>query len=69
VDFTNFAGFYAYGQGSMEDMRKLQQVLSLRGGERKPRFRLERLSKTQVEVLSVFGYRVDASGVLQQTDR
>jgi transposase len=49
----------------MGDMRKLHQVLSLRKGERKPRRRLETPSKTQAEVLSAFGYRVDDSGVLQ----
>jgi hypothetical protein len=53
----------------MEDMRKLHQVLSLKKGERKPNRRLETPSKTQAEVLSAFGYRVDPSGVLQQTDR
>ena len=53
----------------MEDMRKLHQVLSLKKGERKPGRRLETPSKTQAEVLSAFGYRVDASGVLQQITR
>ena len=53
----------------MEDMRRLHQILSLKKGERKPNRRLETPSKTQVEVLSAFGYRVDASGVLQQSDR
>jgi transposase len=54
---------------TMEDMRKLHQVLSLKKGERKPGRRLETPSKTQAEVLSAFGYRVDTGGVLQQTDR
>ena len=53
----------------IEDMRRLHQVLSLRKGERKPTRRLETPSKTQSEVLSAFGYQVDASGVLQQTER
>ena len=48
----------------MEDMRHLHHVLSLRKGGRKPDRRLETPSKTQAEVLSVFGHRVDASGVL-----
>jgi transposase len=52
----------------MQEMRRLHQVLSLKKGERKPARRLETPSKTQAEVLSAFGYRVDASGVLQQTD-
>jgi transposase len=53
----------------MEEMRRLHQVLSLRKGEHKPGRRLETPSKTQAEVLSAFGYRVDAGGVLQQIDR
>jgi hypothetical protein len=53
----------------MEDMRKLHQVLSMKKGERKPGRRLETPSKTQAEVLSAFGHRVDAGGVLQQIDR
>lgn len=53
----------------MEDMRHLHYVLSIRKGARKPDRRLETPSKTQDEVLSAFGYRVDASGVLQQTVR
>lgn len=53
----------------MPDMRRLHQVLSLKKGERKPGRRLETPSKTQAEVLSAFGYRVDAGGVLQQTER
>jgi transposase len=53
----------------MEEMRRLHQILSLKKGERKPSRRLETPSKTQAEALSAFGYRVDASGVLQQIDR
>ena len=53
----------------MEDMRRLHQILSMKKGERKPGRRLETPSKTQAEVLSAFGYRVDISGVLQQTGR
>ncbi len=53
----------------MEDMRKLHQVLSMKTGERKPRRRIETPSKTQAEVLSAFGYCVNGSGVLQQSDR
>ena len=49
----------------MEEMRHLHHVLSLRRGARKPDRRLETPSKTQAEVLSAFGYRVDSSGVLQ----
>jgi len=50
----------------MEDMRHLHYVLSICKGTRKPERRLETPSKTQAEVLSALGYRVDASGVLQQ---
>ena len=53
----------------MEDMRKLHQVLSVKKGGGKPSRRLESPSKTQAEVLSAFGYRVDDGGVLQKTDR
>ena len=63
------AGVQRTAADVMEDMRRLHQVLSMKKGERKPRRRLETPSKTQAEVLSAFGYRVDASGVLQQTGR
>jgi transposase len=60
------AGIQRTAADVMEDMRKLHQVLSIKKGERKPRRRLETPSTTQAEVLSVFGCRVDAGGVLQQ---
>jgi len=63
------AGINRTAADIMQDMRRLHQVLSLKQGERKPRRRLETPSKTQAGVLSAFGYRVDASGVLQQTGR
>ena len=63
------AGINRTAADTMEDMRRLHQVLSLKKGERKPGRRLETPSKTQAEVLSAFGYRVDAGGVLQQADR
>lgn len=50
----------------MEDMRKLHQVLTVNKGARKIERRIETPSKTQAEVLSAFGYYVDAGGVLQQ---
>lgn len=53
----------------MEDMRKLHQVLSVKKGGGKPSRRLESPSKTQAEVLSAFGYRVDDGGVLQRLAR
>ena len=49
----------------MDDMRHLHYVLSVKRGSRAPERRLETPSKTQREVLSAFGYHVDASGVLQ----
>jgi len=49
----------------MNDMRHLHYVLSVKKGSRTPERRLETPSKTQSEVLSAFGYHVDASGVLR----
>jgi len=49
----------------MDDMRHLHYVLNVKKGRRTPERRLETPSKTQSEVLSVFGYHVDESGVLQ----
>jgi transposase len=63
------AGIQRTSADVMEDMCKLHQVLSMKKAERKPRRRLETPSKTQAEVLSAFGHRVDISGVLQQSDR
>jgi transposase len=53
----------------MNDMRDLHSVLMLPAGARKPRRRLETPSKTQGEVLTALGWRVDAGGVLQSTPR
>jgi transposase len=63
------AGIQRTAADVMEDMRRLHQVLSMQSKERKPRRRLETPSKTQAEVLSAFGHRVDGSGVLQPSDR
>jgi transposase len=49
----------------MDDMRHLHYVLRVKKGSRTPERRLETPSKTQIEVLSAFGYHVDESGVLQ----
>jgi transposase len=49
----------------MADMRRLHSVLSMRPGARKPARRLETPSKTQAEVLTALGYRIDSSGVLR----
>jgi transposase len=60
------AGIKRTAADVMQDMRRLHYVLSIPKGARKPHRRLETPSKTQAEVLSAFGHRVDASGVLQQ---
>ncbi len=49
----------------MDDMRHLHYILRVKKGSRTPERRMETPSKTQSEVLSVFGYHVDESGVLQ----
>ncbi|MDI9461855.1 MAG: IS1634 family transposase [Bacillota bacterium] len=53
----------------MQDMQRLHQVLVMKKGSRTPERRLEVPGKTQAEVLSAFGYAVDAGGVLQHTNR
>lgn len=53
----------------MSDMRHLHSVLSFVDARHKPRRRLECPTKTQAEILSTFGYRVDKSGVLQKRKR
>jgi transposase len=61
---TNTAGLKRTAEDIMDDMRHLHDVLALKKGARKPDRRLETPSKTQAEVLSVFGHHVDESGVL-----
>jgi transposase len=53
----------------MEDMRHLHSVLMLREGGRKAERRLEIPTKTQAEVLSAFGFSIDAGGVLRPLSR
>jgi len=48
----------------MDDMQHLHSVLTLNKGSRKPVRRLETPTKTQSEVLSALGHRIDGSGVL-----
>ena len=62
------AGLKRTAADVMEDMRRLHQALTLKKGSRKPERRIETPSKTQAEVLSVFGHYVDAGGVLQQIE-
>ena len=63
------AGIKRSAADVMDDMRHLHSVLMLPAGARKPRRRLETPSKTQAEVLSALGWRIDRSGVLQEIDR
>ncbi len=49
----------------MEDMRQLHSVLSIPKRSRKPTRRLETPTKTQLVILSAFGYTIDDCGVLQ----
>ena len=50
----------------MDDMRHLHSVLTLKDIRSKPHRRLEQPTKTQAEVLSAYGYKVNARGVLQK---
>ena len=59
------AGLKRTAEDIIDDMRHLHYVLALKKGARKPDRRLETPSKTQAEVLSVFGHHIDESGVLQ----
>lgn len=63
------AGVKRTAEDVMDDMRHLHSVLRLRARARKPIRRLETPTKTQVEVLRAFGYRIDRSGVLQRVER
>jgi transposase len=63
----NAAGLKRSAEDIMDDMRHLHDVLALKKGARKPDRRLETPSKTQAEVLSVFGHHVDESGVLHSS--
>ena len=59
------AGVSRTAEDVMEDMQHLHSVLTLNRGSIKPIRRLETPTKTQSEVLSALGHRVDDSGVLQ----
>lgn len=61
-------GINRTAENVMDDMKHLHSILTLQKGARKPTRRLETPSKTQVEVLSAFGHRIDESGVLQPID-
>jgi transposase len=59
------AGVTRTAEDVMEDMQRLHSVLTLNKGATKPTRRLETPTKTQYEVLTALGHRVDDSGVLQ----
>lgn len=59
------AGINRTAEDVMDDMKHLHSVLTLNKGAIKPIRRLETPTKTQSEVLSALGHRVDDSGVLQ----
>ena len=63
------AGIKRTAEDVIDDMRDFHSVLTLNKGARKPVRRLETPSKTQAEVLKVFGHYVDESGVLQASIR
>jgi transposase len=58
------AGISRTGEDVMDDMKHLHSVLTLNKGSKKPVRRLETPTKTQSEVLSALGHRIDDSGVL-----
>jgi transposase len=59
------AGVTRTAEDVMDDMRHLHSVLTINKGSIKPIRRVETPTKTQSEVLSALGHRVDDSGVLQ----
>jgi transposase len=59
------AGVNRTAEDVMDDMQHLHSVLTINKGSIKPIRRLETPTKTQSEVLSALGYRVDDSGALQ----
>ncbi len=60
----NATGIHRTAEDVMEDMRNLHSVLLLKEGGRKAGRQIEIPTKTQAEVLSAFGFSVNASGVL-----
>ena len=58
-------GINRSAENVMEDMRRLHSIMVIRDGRIEPVRKLEQSTKTQAEVLSAFGYRIDAGGVLQ----
>lgn len=58
------AGIKRSAQEVMDDMKHLHSVLTLHKGSKNPVRRMETPTKTQFEVLTALGYRIDDSGVL-----
>ena len=61
----NAAGVHRTVEDVIEDMRHLHSVLVMKEGGRKANRQIEIPTKTQAEVLSAFGFVVDAGGVLR----
>ncbi len=59
------AGVHRTVEDVMEDMRHLHSVLVMKDGGRKANRQIEIPMKTQAEVLSAFGFLIDAGGVLR----
>ena len=62
-------GIHRTAEDVMEDMKHLHSVLLVKDGGRKADRRIEIPTKTQAEVLSAFGFSVDAGGVLHHKTR
>ena len=63
------AGIKRSAEEVMEDMHNLHSVLFLNDGRSTPKRKLEVPTKTQAEVLTAFGYKIDSGGVLQPVAR
>ncbi len=59
------AGINRTAENVIADMRHLHSILAFTDARSNPKRKIEVPSKTQSEVLTAFGYRVDGSGVLQ----
>lgn len=59
------SGINRSAEDVMDDMKHLHSVLTLNKGSKKPVRHLETPTKTQSEVLTALGHRIDTSGVLQ----
>jgi transposase len=62
-------GIHCTAEDVMKDMSRLHSIMVMRDGRSEPVRKLEQPTKTQAEVLSALGYRIDAGGVLQPLPR